>query len=284
MGWAKVGTLNLGSASAGGGGGTPGLRGQDGATWRMGQGPPSALLGNVGDFYFQNAPPGQGQPILIAGPPGPASVVPGPIGNQGPAGPSALFTPFTIPKLSTFTLTNAQSGATLTQAGNSIVLYGPNNNSDNWSMALKAVPATPYSCIFCIASAILPTNTLAHTSAGVCWRDSGTGKVKMLGITYASSLTGCIIECGAGTDGTAHVTSDYVIGLGGMQTFSWFRLRDDGVNQTYAVSADGVTWLPVYSQVRNTDVTPNQVGIYVNPRNAQGFDAYNAMWSYQETG
>lgn len=284
MGWSQIGQINTGASSSGGGPGRPGRDGNNGATWYMGPNPPTPNIGNVGDFFFLAPPPNQGQPILIPGPKGdrgPPGV--GLLGLTGPAGAPGLFTAFTAPTLSAFTLTNAQTGATLTQAGSSIVLYGPNNNSDNFSMALKNIPSTPYSCIFCLASAILPTNTLAHTSVGVLWYDSVGVKVKTLGITYASGLTGCILECGKGTDGTAHITGDYVTGLGGMQTFQWFKLRDDGVNQSFSVSADGQTWLPVFSHASNTDVTPNKVGFYTNPRNAQGFDTYAALWSYQET-
>lgn len=286
MGWTQVGTIG-GSATAGGGGGgsgSPGPPGRAGTQMLLGSTPPTIQLGNVGDLFFLAPPPGQGQPVLIPGPPGPPGPpgAPGAAGSGGGSSAPSLFTAFTAPVLANWSLVTTNS-ATLTQVGSSVCLYGPNNDNDVWSLAVKAVPATPYSCIFCLLVALPTADSGAnHATGGVVWRASATNHVKSLGLTFSTGLGGIVLECGYATDGTAHIATDNLTSAGST-VFQWFKLSDNGTTQKYSVSYDGINWVLFYSENSNTNVTANQVGFFISPRNTSSQDALAALWSYQET-
>lgn len=258
--------------------GIAGRNGNDGSKLLLGSTPPPQSLGNIGDVYFQTPPAGATGPILIPGPQG-LQGVPGPPGPTGPSGLSLSGhgSIFTVPIFSAWTpvlknlATFKQSTDTL-----SVGIYGPVTSADDWSMALKPIPATPYTCIFYIQPMVWP---VSFNSYGVVWRDSATNHVKGMDLVYNGGL---ILEVGHSTDGTAHIASDDKT-INAVVQFNWFKLRDDGVNQTYSVSADGSNWFQVYTEARNTNVTPNQVGFFINPRNSAAVDCSASLLSYQET-
>lgn len=283
MGWAAVGTI--GSTAANGSNGAPGQRGTDGTKVLVGSAAPSLLQGSVGDLYFQTPPAGATGPILIPGPQG-IPGIPG-VGLQGAQGQQGFSTDATyvVPKLSTFTLTNAIAGATWTQSGNGLLLYCPANNGAGDNFAIKAIPAsTPYSCIFRVTIGKPAFTAGGHQSAGVAWVNAAGHTFKFIGYTYSSALGGDVLEIGKSTAGDYATIADYNSSLSGCQNYlRWFKLSDDGTNQTYSVSDDGTTWIVVFSQLRNTDVTPTHVGVYCAANNASSVDAYIKLWSYQET-
>ncbi len=276
MVWTKVGTLG-GSGGGGGGGGTPGQRGADGTKVLVGSAAPSLLQGNVGDLYFQTPPPGATGPILIPGPQGtpgpPGPSIPGP---QGPYGFNGQAT-FISPKLSDWTLTNGQAGATLAAANGAVVLNAPASNNDVFSMALKAIPATPYSCVFGLNLLIAGSN---YSEAGVLWADTVNSYTKTL--KHDSEASVPYLQAGHATDGIYHTAVNYIALTPG-RIFSWFRLLNDGANESFSVSADGFNWIPIWTQASNTTMTANKVGFFVNPRNASGVPVVNSLVSYQET-
>lgn len=198
-------------------------------------------------------------------------------------GSASMWTAFTAPTLANFTLTNGQSGVTLTQSGASIVINAPGNAADLLNMALKNIPSTPYSCIFNLAIFIAGSSSGSHSDGGVVWFDSATSHVKTLSLLYNAALGGVVMEAGLATDGTIHVESNYRYWPTDAQMPTWFKLKDDGTNQSYWFSVDGVNWIQFYTQASNTDVTPNKVGFYANPRNSDSQAMCTACWSYQET-
>ena len=188
---------------------------------------------------------------------------------------------FTQPTLGTWTVVDhAPIGATLTAGygGKCLILQAGWTTLDNFGMALKPIPTPPYSCIFHLKTEMAGAN---YAEVGVLWYDSVHVYTKTCS-NLSNSAFGMLIQAGVATDGTAHTASNYIF-MVTCRVGGWFKLADDGVNQTYSVSADGVTWLLLYSQARNTDVTPDHVGFFVNPRNTAHIAAVAALWSYQET-
>lgn len=186
---------------------------------------------------------------------------------------------FTQPTLSQWSVTDqAPIGATLTQTGPAITLFGPGGNLDNFGMALKPIPATPYSCIFNLKLAFAGTD---FGGCGVLWFDSVNVYTKTLANLY-NAADGLLLQVGYAVDGFAHTHFSNLL-LIALQVGGWFKLSDDGTHQKYWVSADGLTWLLLWSENSNTNVTANKVGFFVNPRNPNGIPAIAALWSYQET-
>lgn len=253
----------------------PARNGQDGATWLLGNQPPSVLQGKVGDFFFQAAPAGSAGPILLPGPQG----LPGPAGQRGNNGLNVKSDGglFTVPTIGQFPLTSLVNGTTLTSGGSSLWMYQPNTNTNAISYAVKPVPTAPYSCIFYLKGFLPGANFSSH---GVIWWDSVNSNLKCLQNVQSTGLN---LECGKGVGVGAAINADYVV-MASSIAYNWFRLRDDGTNQTYSVSPDGENWVVFYTQARNTDVTPTHVGFHINCRNAISQPAGVALMSYQETG
>ncbi len=281
MGWTQVGTIGGAAGGSGGGGSGPqGSRGNDGATWLMGTTPPSLAQGKVGDMYFQNAPLGGGA-ILIPGPQGPAGS-PG-VGSPGPSGlnvgsDGGLWTP---PVAANWTASLVNSAKYTATAGKCLSIYAVATSTDQWSFATTPIPAVvPYSCIFYLKPLQWLLNDMAY---GVFWRNSAANTFKTLGMVFNSAVSIYpVIECGLASDGTASIDSDYFVSSAGVNFiyWNWFKLTDDGTNQTYNLSVDGVNWWQAFSHARNTDVTANQVGFFTNVRNSSVQDSIVTLWSY----
>lgn len=201
--------------------------------------------------------------------------------------------PMTPPVLGAFTQVNFKSAgqlATATQLHGGIFLNGPADTNDSFSCLMKAIPAAPYSCIFNLAAISGGDN---FSTFGVLWRDSvGTG-LKCLyqdwegsffsfGTTPPVNVGAFVVGAARGTGATPHITANYSQ-LIRSQSFEWFRLRDDNTNQIYSLSVDGQNWHDLFSHPRNTDVTPDTVGIFVNPRNTASRAVSAVLRSYQET-
>lgn len=191
-------------------------------------------------------------------------------------GDGTSFTPST---LATWALTDqAGIGATLVATGPSIALASPPSNLDNFCMALKAIPATPYSCIFHLKSEVPGVD---YSECGVLWFDSVNVYTKTLSNLFNAAF-GMLLQVGYATTGFAQTHTNNLLMIAA-RTGGWFKLSDDGTHQKYWVSADGLTWLLLWSENSNTNVTANKVGFFVNARNPSGLGSAAALWSYQET-
>ena len=276
MGWTAVGTIGS-TATGGGGSGSPGQRGADGTKVLVGSAAPSILQGNVGDLYFQTPPPGATGPILIPGPQGP----PGQRGRDGISGTNVgsdggLFTP--VAGNWVFTSNNSATGSTKNSA---LEIFAPAGNNDLYSyFTKKTLPTPPYSATFYLTAPIHPQTNFS--SYGVMWFNSSNTFLKAFGFVYSSSAGGLLMEVGYATDGIAHIATDNkLIQMWGINQVRWMRLRDDNVNQYYDFSVDGINWINAYSEARNTNVTPDSLGIYLNVRNATYFSSVSLL-SYAE--
>ena len=114
--------------------------------------------------------------------------------------------------------------------------------TDSLRCLVKAAPQTPYD----ITVAMLAVNPLYNSSStigqfGVCWRESGSGKL----LTYGWG------------------TTNYPL------TFSYSQWTNQttlsGTNRMVKVSSDGFNWEPVQAvQGRTVFLTADQVGVFAN--------------------
>jgi len=157
-----------------------------------------------------------------------------------------------------------QGTATVADSKGMMILSTPNVASgENVRCLVKAAPGTPYE--FTIAMlALSPTYTSASAMAqyGICWRESGSGKLLLFGPGMASYPT--TFNYTQMTNPTT-VSSNITQVSMPAQGLVWIRFSDDGSNRLVKISMDGFNFEPIAAaQGRTTFVTADQVGVFAN--------------------
>jgi len=170
---------------------------------------------------------------------------------------------FTPPDSGDFTWVN-QGTATVAASKGMMVLAPPSVASgENIRALVKAAPGTPYE-ITVAMMALSPAYTSASAMAqyGICWRESGSGKLLLYGPWMASYPT--TFNYTQMTGPTA-VSSNILQLSMPAQSIVWIRFSDDGTNRTVKISMDGFNFEPVAApQGRTTFLTADQVGVFAN--------------------
>lgn len=157
----------------------------------------------------------------------------------------------TIPTLSSFTQYN-QIGATFTQNAWGIGMSAPSVGSFALAALMKAAPSTPYAVVMRLRGTPFSGT---YPILAPCWSD-GT-KYHIFGYFFQNPL-----DYGIGQ--AASLTSFTTLeqkGPGALTMAEWLRLRDDGTNRYFDVSADGNAWYTMYTVSRTDYLTPTQVGV-----------------------
>jgi len=174
--------------------------------------------------------------------------------------PLARMTP---PDSASFSWVN-QGAATVANSKGMMVLATPNVASgENLRCLVKAAPATPYEitvAMLGLSSAYTTASNMAQY--GICWRESGSGKLLTYGWGMGSYPT---------TFNYTQWTNPTTISTSVMQVTApanglcWIRFADDGANRTVRISMDGFNWQQVAApQGRTTFLTADQVGVFAN--------------------
>lgn len=154
-----------------------------------------------------------------------------------------------------------QGSATIdTTLGGAILKY-ISEASDQIRARVKTAPGTPYS----VTIGFIPTMIGgSFPNVGVCWRESGSGKLVTVSIPHGQ---GAGLWVAKWTNPTTFSADYLTLGVPTIPVIGpvvWVRLTDDGTNRKIAYSVDGVTFSEIHS-VGNTDfITADQVGIYIN--------------------
>lgn len=177
--------------------------------------------------------------------------------------------PLTPPVWTGYSWTN-QGSATLTQKTNGSTLFsGGWQNGDNLRMYLKAYPSTPFTYTIGILSTIFAFNT--NNRCGLILYDSGSGKSVDLALFAAQTAPQIIL---GKWNSLSSYNSNYTPWSGFSQlalpmssAMLFLRFNDDGTYRNWYISLDNLTYWQIY-QVSNTDfVTPNHIGVFINPNN-----------------
>lgn len=166
----------------------------------------------------------------------------------------------TVPTLSAFTQVNAaNSGLSVSQQPWGITGSVPaaaSVGASQWGLLTKSLPSAPYQLVARLRA--LPLNT-SNGGFGLCLYDSSGGKLKTFVVSWQGSL-GFYVQ---NFTNFSTFSSNPRSGLPctGARFPAWMRIRDDNTNWYYEVSADGVTWITLYQEARNSFVTPNSVGV-----------------------
>lgn len=144
-----------------------------------------------------------------------------------------------------------------------IYLSCPSDTADSRKCLTRALPPTPYALHFRVDGGPFPTNFQA---VGVFVRESSSGKFVFFELQGSGSQVGAATYNSA----TSGVASIGAAGVSGFAHVKWLRITDDGTTRAYDYSTDGRIWIGVASHTHTTFITPDEYGIFVNPRSAYG--------------
>ncbi len=174
------------------------------------------------------------------------------------------------------------ASAVLTDSSNGLFLYDATAEEGLHLYKLVA-PSTPYT-ITVRMSGLLELQSSKVPGFGLAFRESSSGKVETI-MASNNAGAGANPGCWVGVDyWTDEVTYDSA--LQGSIRFScalddlWLQISDASGNKVFQFSADGINWIPIYSETRTTNLTANQVAWFIRTNNAaQTVAALLRSWS-----
>lgn len=182
-----------------------------------------------------------------------------------PYGPIYKFKP---PVLADFTWVN-QGSATATQ-DTGILLSAPvtgSTSTTSCAILKKTAPSTPYT----IRAAMKGLAAISGDtgSFGLCFRESSTGEIECHELSaMVSAQTRQRIGHRVTPTTNTLTTAGYLASTnwGPSSDVFWVAIEDNGTNKKFHVSDDGEHWITVVNVVRTQNMTPDEVGFYINPK------------------
>lgn len=169
-----------------------------------------------------------------------------------------------------------QSPATVTVTNGGILLATGANASLNINIRKKNAPATPYS-VKMLAYPRL--NCANYNLAGICFRESATGKMSSIEWVYSSGAVLQFDNWNSTSSQAGGTTSYYTRYMG--QDINWLGLSNDGTNITHSFSLDGFNFYPFKTVAKNSFFTtgPDEIGFMVASFNGTyGAGLFVASW------
>lgn len=169
-----------------------------------------------------------------------------------------------------------QSSAYVITSNGGVFLRGTQSSAVNIRARVKSVPTAPYQ----VTAAFIPLVTTAnYSAAGLCLRDSGTGKLVLF--DYLGEVNAVeVSKWSSPTAAVAAYATNAAFRL--LNAVFWFRITDDNTNRTCSYSMDGVNYADVHVVGRTDYITPDQIGFFVKDQNATYFPAMTVL-SWKET-
>ena len=157
-----------------------------------------------------------------------------------------------------------QGTATVTDTKGMMVLATPSSASaDSLRCLVKTAPATPYEItVAMLAQSPLYTSSYSIPQFGICWRESGSGKL----LTYGWGMNNypLYFYYAQWTNPTTLSSGVFQYGAPIISPF-WIKFSDDGTYRNVKISSDGVNFAPVQApQGRTVFCTADQVGVFAN--------------------
>lgn len=174
--------------------------------------------------------------------------------------------PMTPPQVADFPNWVNQGAATIADSFGAIFMVAPAQASSSLRIVTKAYPTPP----FTVEAAFIACEHCQYDSseiaAGICIRESGTGKLQVygkkggsfpnsVGLNYANpTASGSGITGWSGSGKEDHWTAHLV----------WVKYVDDTSHRIISMSQDGLSWGQMVSLATNDTFTPDQIGLVVN--------------------
>lgn len=181
-----------------------------------------------------------------------------------------------VPQLSDFAWVN-QSNAAATQETFGISMGTPAMVGDSLHCLVRPIPAGSHSVVMRSKAFLSSRN---YTTSGLCLYDSQSGRVQTLSPGFRDGLKLIGINWNSPTSYNGDIGAATAVQI--EQWPEWMRLSDDGSNRVFAVSADGKTWVNVFTYSRTEFLTPTHVGFYVNPNSAYSVGSSLTVFSWTQ--
>ena len=172
-----------------------------------------------------------------------------------------LIAPTTPPDIADFTWVN-QGGASTNSGAWGIYMYEPASGGDNNRVLKMALPAAPYTLTAAFNTIQYEYN---YHNAGICLRESGSGKLVTLTISSVATVTDIINTKFNSPSSWSGVYKQYRPSPAA--NLWWLQIEDDNTNRITRYSTDGINYEQVHSVGRTDFITPDEAGICLNVNN-----------------
>ena len=129
-----------------------------------------------------------------------------------------------------------------------------------YTILYKAAPTPPYSFT---AHFINYGTTAQYQECGICLLDSVSGKFVSF-VTVSNSAIDASVNVTRQMTNTTNFAGNYT-SVGNAHYCQWFGYVDNNTNRYSYLSRDGINWLLYDQQARTDFVTPNKIGICIDP-------------------
>jgi hypothetical protein len=159
------------------------------------------------------------------------------------------------PASGSFTWQN-QGGASVANYDFGMTMTVPYSASLNVRSLLVAAPTAPYRRRLRFSMTPWRTDVLA----GIVLRESGTGKLIVMGVQGTAGTPGLYFNWyNSDTSfNSAKVTTKLQAGA----AYVWLSLYNDNTNHIFQTSPDGESWTTIYSEAKGAFITPTHIGIH----------------------
>ena len=152
-----------------------------------------------------------------------------------------------------------QGGASIITANGGVFMRAPVSSTGNLRLRAKTAPATPYT----LTAAILPafpgiegsiSDTKNGFGCGIGFRESGTGKLSMIGFRFGGIGVGALFY---GLLDVMQFSSPTATGTSALNAYAetlvsspitWLKVTNTGTTLTYFFSGDGQNFQQVYTE------------------------------------
>jgi len=171
--------------------------------------------------------------------------------------------PMTPPQAEDFPIWVNQGSATIADNKGAIWMETPCISSVNVRARVKSYPNPPFTVEMALIPCVTPNS--GNLVAGLCIRDSVSGKLQMYGFydqegkvsgrNYSSPTAYASAVTGWPGSGYLHM---------GESNLLWIKYEDDNTNRKISISTDGYSWVQMVSLARTDYLTPTQIGIWLH--------------------
>jgi len=175
-----------------------------------------------------------------------------------------------------------QDGASVATVKGGIVITKTSGSGFTPSYRVKAIPSQPYKI-----DVLLQLSAVTDTFfAGVCWRNSSSGKL-VLGMVQVSAglhyISIAKFDDATSQNASYRFTTNGAFSPGALVGM---RMEDDGTNRVFSILGGASSPGKFYSVGRTDFITPDQVGWYIGPRDGTFTDIVGAvkLVSWDERG
>jgi hypothetical protein len=187
--------------------------------------------------------------------------------SWGAFGPVYALTP---PVSGNFSWVN-QGDATLDTSNGAMTIVCPSSNGSAESHRLRvlSIPSAPYTATFGLMMNF-PNPSSQLVLCGPTLRLSGSGQ--FITFSFRTDSGDLNFTLDKYTNATTYSGSSYVASAQKLNflngSITWLRIQDDNVNRIFSISKDGYHFQQVFSVGRTDFITPDQIGIDLNPYQA----------------